>query len=164
MTLKSYSMITLDTACLHHPWAHFDLYVQKGTGAGIDPSVVEAFAAVNCTIQEIEYDPHSFFTGTPFEAFAAANMTKLLDGPYNATMITKLVGMAALWRNGGWFLDTDVMVLRNLTNLHNVAAYQTCDLDNVDNEVMQLKKHAPFVQHLASVLPGSPSAELSEGH
>ena len=146
-------MMTLDTACYHHPWAQFDLYLQ-----------VEALAGVNCTLQEIWFDPHTFFKWTPFGAFAAENMTKLLKGQYRKPMMAKLVGMAAMWKNGGWLLDTDVMVLRNLTNLHNVAGYQTCDGKQVDSEVIQVKKRAPFLKHIASVLQESPLTELRESH
>ena len=154
--------MTLDTACKHHPGAQIDLYVQAGTRAGIDPSVVRALRKVGCSVTEQRYDPLTFFKGTPFEAFAAANMTRLLDGPYGATMITDLVRMAALWKNGGWYLDTDIVVLRplNLTSLRNVAAYQNMEKKTLNGAVIHLEKGSRFIEHIASVLPGCTLAAI----
>ena len=147
--------MTLDTVCKHHPGAQIDVYVQAGTPARIHPSVVEAMRKVGCSVVEQRFDPLTFFEGTPFEAFAAANMTKLLDGPYRKTMITDLVRMAALWKNGGWYLDTDVVVLRPLTNLRNVAGLQNLqDGGQVNGAVLHLEKGSPFLLHVASHLPG----------
>ena len=146
--------MTLDTVCKHHPGAQIDVYVQAGTPARIHPSVVEAMRKVGCSVVEQRFDPLTFFEGTPFEAFAAANMTKLLDGPYRTTMITDLVRMAALWKNGGWYLDTDVVVLRPLTSLRNVAAYQNMEKKTLNGAVMHLEKGSRFIEHVASILPG----------
>ena len=138
---------------MHHPGAQIDLYVQQGTKAGVHPEVERAMAKAGCTVSTKIYDPLTFFQDTPFQPFADANMTKLVLGPYNRTMITDLVRMAALWRNGGWYIDTDVMVLRDLTKLHNVAAYQKCHDAEVNGAVIQLEKHAPFIRHLANIMP-----------
>ena len=113
--------MTLDTACRHHPFAVFDLYVQQNTSASVDPKVVEAMKKANCSLEVKPFEPQSFFEGSPFEAFARGNLSTLLAGTFNTTQVTNLLRATALWRNGGWYLDTDVVVLRPLTGLQNVV-------------------------------------------
>ena len=145
-------MMTLDTACRHHPFAVFDLYVQQNTSASVDPKVVEAMKKANCSLEVKPFEPQSFFEGSPFEAFARGNLSTLLAGTFNTTQVTNLLRATALWRNGGWYLDTDVVVLRPLTGLQNVVGLAG-DADLVNGAVMHLPKQSGLVDALAREAP-----------
>ena len=148
MDLKSRTpMMALDTACRHHPGAIFELYVQQNTSAYVDPSVVKAMKKAKCNLEVKPLDPESFFDGTPFERFARANMSTLLAGRFNKTMLSDLFRATVLWQNGGWYLDSDVVVLKPLTRLKNVMGIQGGRY--VNGAVMHLPKHSSFVDALA---------------
>ena len=144
-------MMTLDTACKHHPGAVFNFYVLQNTSAYVEPSVAKAMKKANCKLEVKPFDPKSFFEGSPFQDFARANISTMLGGHYNKTMITNLFRATVLWRNGGWYLDTDVVVLQPLVDMQNVLGIQAPE--QVNGAVMQLPRHSSLVDALARQAP-----------
>ena len=46
---------------------------------------------------------------------------KWKNGEYFFSHITEIIRLATLWKYGGVYLDTDVVVMRELDNLHNAV-------------------------------------------
>ena len=167
MDLKSRSpMMTLDTACRHHPGAVFEFYLEQNRNASIDPSVVKAMKKANCELEVKPLDPKSFFEGSPFQDFARDNMSKVLaNARYHKTMVTDIFRAAVLWHHGGWYLDTDLVVLRSLGGMKNVLGFQ--EQNYVNGAVMHLPDHSSFVNALAREASSSrwaASRRVSELH
>ena len=137
-------MITLDTACKHHPGAVFDLYLYE-KGASLLPSVVQAMETAGCTLRPQVFN-ETIFEGTPLESFARSNLKTILEGEFHVAQLSDLVRQAVLWRHGGWYLDSDVLVLKPLNGLHDVVG--KCDEELVNNAVLHFTKGSPFLSHL----------------
>eukprot|EP00899_Mesostigma_viride_P018950 jgi/Mesvir1/27056/Mv20751-RA.1 len=58
--------------------------------------------------------------GTPAEKWYA-NIEQWRTGPYFFSHITELIRLATLYKYGGVYLDTDVIVMKSLAGLHNAV-------------------------------------------
>lgn len=94
-------MMSLDTACKHHPGAVFDLYLYEKGGASLHPSVIEAMESAGCTLRPQVFN-ETIFEGTPLESFARAKWKTISESEFHVVQLSDLVRQAVLWRHGGW--------------------------------------------------------------
>ena len=139
-------MMSLDTACKHHPGAVFDLYLYEKGGASVQPAVVAAMKKAGCTLRPRVVD-EEIFEDTPLESFVRQKWKTILAGEHHVVQLSDLVRLMVLWRHGGWYLDTDVLVLKPLNELHDVVG--KCDQELVNNAVLHFTRASPFLSHLA---------------
>jgi len=64
--------------------------------------------------------------GTPAEAWYAG-IDKWKEGQYFFSHITEIIRLATLWKYGGVYLDTDVVVMQELYNLKNAVGTELSD-------------------------------------
>ena len=64
--------------------------------------------------------------GTPAEAWYAG-IEKWKEGQYFFSHITEIIRLATLWKYGGVYLDTDVVVMQELYNLKNAVGTELSD-------------------------------------
>ena len=142
-------LASLETACKNHPHAQFFLYKLVGASVSIGSKLVDALAQHNCSVQQLEFNPATFFHGTPLEAWISANLEWVSSGRFWYSHATDLFRSAVLWRFGGWYLDYDVLVLRPLVHLRNCVAWQGAQGSSlVNNAISHFTKGHAFLQHV----------------
>jgi hypothetical protein len=71
-------------------------------------------------------DCAALIRGTPAEAWYAG-IDKWKEGQYFFSHITEIIRLATLWKYGGVYLDTDVVVMQELYNLKNAVGTELAD-------------------------------------
>ena len=145
-----FPLAALESACKHHPGAQIFIYISAGTNAYVDPELVRSLRSDECGVDVLRFDPRSFFEGTPLQGWIAARLDWLRDGQFWYSHSSDLFRLAALWRFGGWYLDTDVIILRPLSPLRNCLAWQGNSLPGygpmVNNAVSHFDARHPLLE------------------
>jgi lactosylceramide 4-alpha-galactosyltransferase len=145
ITSFSRTLFAWDTMCFHHPNARFFIYTLHDGGASIDRLLYEKFRSSACTMTVMNFDPSTFFSSTPLESWVDANLSWLKEGPYWYRHLTDLFCLAAIWKYGGWYLDTDFIVLKPFVSLRNCFAYRTKDDESFNNAIFHFEAGHPFL-------------------
>ena len=86
--------------------------------------------------------------GTPAEAWYQG-IDKWKNGEYFFSHITEIIRLATLWKYGGVYLDTDVVVMRELDNLHNAVGTELADERGeakvLNGAVLAFRKGSTFI-------------------
>jgi hypothetical protein len=86
--------------------------------------------------------------GTPAEAWYKG-IDKWKNGEYFFSHITEIIRLATLWKYGGVYLDTDVVVMRELDNLHNAVGTELADERGeakvLNGAVLAFRKGSTFI-------------------
>lgn len=128
--------------------------------------ILKPFLNKGFKVTSISPDFHYLFMGTPAELW----YNQLMLGNVNpgevalGQNLSNLLRLGLLYRFGGIYLDTDVIVLKNLEGLRNVIGAQTLDLDTgnwsrLNNAVMIFDEGHPlifkFIQEFALTFDGN---------
>ena len=86
--------------------------------------------------------------GTPAEAWYQG-IDKWKNGEYFFSHITEIIRLATLWKYGGVYLDTDVVVMRELDNLQNAVGTELADERGeakvLNGAVLAFRKGSTFI-------------------
>ena len=104
---------TVESTLKFHPAAC--LFVYSPT---LPPDYFQNFWDLGYNVIVVRPDVHQLLRGTPAEAWLD-NLDKWKNGKYFFSHITEIIRLATLYKYGGVYLDTDVIVMRELDKLRN---------------------------------------------
>eukprot|EP00968_Pinguiococcus_pyrenoidosus_P026312 scaffold7068_cov301-Pinguiococcus_pyrenoidosus.AAC.7 len=141
-------VISIESACKNNPGAQFYLYVPRGASVSFEPSLLDEIANGGCFIERVSFDYFSFFVGSPLESWLSKNLKDLRKGQYWYSHATDLFRTVALWRFGGWYLDTDVLVLKPLGGFSNTVAWEGPNRPLVNNAVSVFARQSLLMREI----------------
>jgi lactosylceramide 4-alpha-galactosyltransferase len=116
-----------------------------GGDAFVDPLLYEKLRNSGCRMSLVNFDPSSFFSNTPLHNWVELNLPWLEKGPFWYSHVTDLFRLAALWKYGGWYIDTDIVVLKEFFSLRNCLAYQLIGDNTLNNAISHFEAGHPFL-------------------
>lgn len=141
---KRTPQIAMETACHHHPNSIIYLYLVKdSTEASVSPAFTSAMRDAGCHVELREFDATTFFQDTPLGEWVTKRYKYLSTGKYWYSHQTDLFRLAVLYKYGGWYLDSDVVVLKPLTPLSNCIGREVKDYYN--NAISNFDAGHPFL-------------------
>ena len=146
-------LVALESACKHHPGAVFNIYTMVGGGVEIGDDLARGMLDHGgCRIVRLVFDPATFFMGTPLEGWIANSLEWISKHGNWYSHSTDLFRSAALWRFGGWYLDTDVIVVKPLSGLRNCVAEQGGEDHAINNAISHFERgHAGLEAVMAHI-------------
>ena len=124
----------------HHPFAK--VIIHSNT---LNQSTFDVLTEVGYDLQVIKYNLTTLAENTPAEIFVKHKMKTVSDGIHWYSHETDLLRLLLLYKFGGVYLDTDVIVVRSLDNLvANVLGWESKNLAN--GAIMKFEKGHPFLE------------------
>lgn len=148
-------LVSIESACKHHPNAVFHIYTLNSSLVSFDPALQDVIRQKGCNINIMSFSPNTFFRDSPLEIWIEEQLTWLSKGKYWYSHMTDLFRTVALWRFGGWYLDTDVLVLRPLKALSNCAGFENDQTLTLNNAISHFDAHHPFLENVMSTIRDS---------
>lgn len=127
-----------ESAALHHP-NNIVNFLMTG-----EPDVKSTYIDVLRNISNIRIvhvNPEDVFKGTPLESWYQSPAR--LQSPYVVAHLSDAMRLVLLWRYGGFYLDTDVVVQRSMLGLKNAVGLE--DDQNVANGVLVFDRGHPIL-------------------
>ncbi|KAJ1638817.1 nucleotide-diphospho-sugar transferase [Pavlovales sp. CCMP2436] len=126
----------------HHPNASLFIYSNH-----LAPSAVEPFASAGFDVKVVGYRLEALLEGTPAKPWLD-KLASWEQGPYFYTHVTDVIRLALLFREGGVYVDTDVIIIRpfRIAEPEVVAAA----IAEEDEARKQVAKEAAAARHAAA--------------
>lgn len=158
-------LLALESVFKWHPCACLVIFSRSMDSDG-GKEILAPFLARGCRIMAVAPDLTSLFRGTPAERWFQQLKDGLGDpGEINLMQnLSNLMRLVALYKYGGIYLDTDIIVLKSLADLRNVVGAQSIDPDTrqwsrLNNAVLVFDKAHPlvykFIKEFAEKFDGS---------
>ncbi|CAN7937929.1 unnamed protein product, partial [Ixodes hexagonus] len=91
------------------------------------------------------FEPSQVLEGTPLSSWNYSGALKL--SPHRVAHLADMVRLAVIYKNGGIYMDLDVVVLRSLEGLRNcVSQTPTQEQDMTANGFLIFDRHHPLLQ------------------
>jgi len=129
----------LETIFFHNPRAQVRYYSNE--------LAQEQFAHINAKGFHIEVVPlscHELFLHTPLEQWYLKVAT-WKEGPFFFSHVTDGLRLALLWKYGGLYMDSDFVVLRDLSSLPSMVAGQGAPKFDINGAFMKMSAGHPFL-------------------
>jgi lactosylceramide 4-alpha-galactosyltransferase len=158
-------LLALESVFKWHPSACLVIFSRSMDSDGAK-KIVAPFLARGYRIMAVAPDLTSLFHGTPAERWFQQLKDGLGDpGEINLMQnLSNLMRLVALYKYGGIYLDTDIIVLKSLADLRNVVGAQSIDPETrqwsrLNNAVLVFDKAHPlvhkFIEEFAQKFDGS---------
>lgn len=145
LTLQQRNPIMLfDSLCHHHPDIPIYLFILKGA-VQVDDDVVAQFAQHGCRLIVLETDALSLVRNTPLQNWFASHREEFEGGPYFYSHLTDLFRLTALWKYGGFYLDTDFIIMQPIAHMRNSLVRET--RQHINNAFSVFDAAHPFLEH-----------------
>eukprot|EP01018_Ginkgo_biloba_P033740 Gb_00294 [translate_table: standard] len=157
--------LSLESVFKYHPFACV-LIISRTLDSQTGRDVLRPFAGRGFRVMAAAPDLGFLFHNTPAEQWLMELEKGNIDPgeiPF-AQNLSNILRLAALYRYGGIYIDTDVILLRSFSNLRNVIGAQNKDTQSgrwnrLNNAVMVLEKLHPllfkFIQEFALTFDGN---------
>lgn len=96
----------VESVFFHHPNASLTIYSNK-----LPASAVGAIASLGFDVRVLPYNLTQLLHGTPAAPWLG-KLSRWEQGPYFYTHVTDVIRLALLFRDGGVYVDTDVVLVR----------------------------------------------------
>ncbi|XP_072915144.1 lactosylceramide 4-alpha-galactosyltransferase-like [Hemitrygon akajei] len=137
------TMCSVESAARSHPTAKVVFYMKGLTAtAGMQ---TPKMSLLNCfpNVEIKPIDLKEIFADTPLSSWYLQLNTWWQ--PYLITTISDAARLAVIWKYGGIYLDTDIIVLKNLLNLTNCIGREQKYL--VNTAFMAFNQHHDYIGH-----------------
>lgn len=141
-------MRTLESIFYHHPNGTLRLYSNELAEDTLSPLTARGFDA-----RIVRFDLHRLLANTPLERWLE-RLPRWQAGPYYYSHVTDAMRMALLFKDGGVYIDTDVIVVRPLKVTVPAAPAQAKRRD-----LAQASAPVPSLLQPAPLLPNSIGTE-----
>ena len=117
--LQSYRVASLSvvSVCVQYPASLINLYVAPEMRLSVSGLLL--FLRHSCSVRVLRLDVSNVFDGTPLEAFMRSTLSVGEMGPVWPSRVTDFLRLALLYKHGGAYLDTDVILFREVHGLRN---------------------------------------------
>ncbi|KAF8796352.1 Lactosylceramide like protein [Argiope bruennichi] len=120
--LNARQACAVESAALHHPQWQVRVLFTPTEPLNLSDSFMELLSLFsNVKLLKMELD--FLLPGTPLWYWYKRGRWK--SSPHKAMHLSDAVRLCLLWKYGGIYLDTDVVVLRSLSQLRNAVAYDS---------------------------------------
>ncbi|XP_050369913.1 uncharacterized protein At4g19900 [Argentina anserina] len=164
-TLGNRELLAMESVFKSHPNACL-VIVSKSLDSDKGLQVLKPFSDSGFRVMAIAPDFDYLFHNTPAEAwFLGLRKGSVRPGGVSIGQnLSNVLRLALLYKYGGIYLDTDVIVLRSLSKMKNVIGAQTLDLQTghwsrLNNAVLVFDKNHPllfkFIQEFALTFDGN---------
>jgi hypothetical protein len=144
VTLDSRNPIMLlDSLCYHHRDVPVFFFVQEGK-ASVDQDVLDTFASKGCSITVKPTTLQGLVKGTPVQSWIMAKGAEFEKGVHWYSHITDLFRAVAPWVFGGFYLDTDFIILKPIAHLRNTVVWETAT--QINNAFSVFDRGHPFLE------------------
>jgi len=135
----------LESACKHHP--EMPVIIFYLSNATVDRLYLETLRGLGCSVAAHKVlDERALFRGTPLQGWLEHRLDEFRRGEYWFSHLTDIFRLTALWTYGGWYMDTDTVILRPIMHLRNVFGLQDTE-DRINNAVCHFERRHPFLEH-----------------
>lgn len=136
--LKGRQACSIESASLHNPSVRVFLLTTGQLSPNCDYykalSSLENFASLKLNLTDT-------FSNTPLDSWhRSRNWT---EGPYSIEHLSDGIRLAVLWKHGGIYLDLDIIVLKELSELSNSVMFEVTG--QLTNSVLYFDKAHPFI-------------------
>ena len=133
-------MRTVESIFHHHPTSQ--IIVHSNT---LSQSVFDVFTEVGYSITVKKYDLKALLKGSPAENFTQ-RLDKVKGGKYWYSHETDLIRLLVLYKWGGVYMDTDMILVRPLKSLQmNTLAFESRSNHMVNGALLMFEKNNSFL-------------------
>jgi hypothetical protein len=123
----------------HHPTAEVNVYSNT-----LPKNFFDILTETGYSIKVRRYDLEEMLVGTPAQVFRK-RLKEARQGPFWYTNVSNLLRMLLLYKYGGFYMDTDVIIVRPLHSLKvNVLGQQ--DSLAINGALMYFEKENPYIE------------------
>ncbi|CAG0915854.1 unnamed protein product [Notodromas monacha] len=138
--LSPKQLCAVESAALHHPNRSVVVAV-KNKFLQL-PSVVKSWSEKYKNIMFTTLDIVQWLNGTILLPWLSKNLFD--KSPFKTTQSSNVLRYVTLFKSGGLYLDTDVIVMRPMYDLMNAVGLQSTNV--INNAVMAFEKHHPYIE------------------
>ncbi|CAG0915855.1 unnamed protein product [Notodromas monacha] len=138
--LSPKQLCAVESAALHHPKRSVVVAV---TNKFLQlPIILKSWSEMYPNVMFIKLDIVQWLSGTILQSWLSKN---LLDkSPFKTAHSSDVLRYATLFKYGGFYLDTDVIVMRSMDDLVNAVGLFETKL--INGAAMAFKKHHPYME------------------
>ncbi|XP_077513920.1 lactosylceramide 4-alpha-galactosyltransferase-like [Amblyomma americanum] len=145
-TLSAREACSIESACVHN--LHYTVHLlSTGNITDADCPYHRVLSTLG-NFRSESLNATSELAATPLAALHAEGA--LLGGPYYTAHLSDFLRYAVLWKRGGVYLDTDVIVFKSLNGITNSAVYQDDD-GVVANGILFFDRQHPVLEALMTM-------------
>ncbi|GAB5371561.1 hypothetical protein AAMO2058_001590600 [Amorphochlora amoebiformis] len=121
--------LAIDSICKHHPRANITVYDTTGyNDVSFEPKFQNALRSKGCNVQKKNIDIREYIAELPIHTWVQENWADFSSG-YGFE--SDLLRLALLYKEGGWYLDTDILLLKPMPKVENAAGFwHKCGVNN----------------------------------
>lgn len=149
LKLSSRQCCAVESAAKHNPNRPVQVFFNKPDDvqvAHVAEGYSECLAALRTyrNVKMITINVHDYFRGTPLEEWYNKGVWQ--SSPYKVVHLSDYIRMLSLYKDGGLYMDLDVISIRPLGDLANFFALEDKNCSIVPNSVLHLDRGHRFIE------------------
>ncbi|CAL1286887.1 unnamed protein product [Larinioides sclopetarius] len=153
--IKARASCAVESAARHHPERQVRVLFSSPTALDLTDHFTKSLTQMD-NVQLLRMDMALIVEGTPLLDWYKKGKWK--SSRYRTVHVSDALRLVLLWKYGGLYLDTDVVVLRSLSHLHNTTT--TDNGKNLGSALLSFEPYHPVLQ--ATIMDFAASYSSSE--